>query len=156
MSKWISSTALALALLSLAIFSGRPVRADDSSTTQPSSGSGSITITVLDSSNNPVVKASVRLFAKQKPADSDSDNGAPAKPKAVATGKTDEDGKYTFSDVAPGDYKINATQKKTHGKGSVQVSVTSDAPNPSVTITFAAPEDSGGGGATTAPSAQAQ
>jgi hypothetical protein len=154
MSKWISSTALILALLTLAIFSGRSVKADDSSTTQPSTTKGSITVTVLDSSSNPVVKANVKLYAKQKPADSDADNGAPAKPKAIGSGKTDDDGKYTFTDVAPGDYKVNATQKKIHGKGSVQVSVTSDAPNPTVTITFAAPEDNGG--ATTAPSAQAQ
>src|SRR5580658_488251 len=88
MSKWISSTALILALLTLAIFSGRSVKADDSSTTQPSTTKGSITVTVLDSSSNPVVKANVKLYAKQKPADSDADNGAPAKPKAIGSGKT--------------------------------------------------------------------
>jgi hypothetical protein len=153
MSKWMNSIAMAMALLALAVFAGKAVKADDSSTTQPSSANGSITVTVLDSSNNPVVKANVKLYAKHKPAESDADNGAPAKPKAIAAGKTDEDGKFTFSDVAPGEYKVNATHKKTGGKGSVQVSVTSDALNPTVTITFAA-EDTGG--ATTTPSAAAQ
>jgi hypothetical protein len=156
MSRLINSLALTLTVLALGFLSARSVKADDSSTTQPSASTGSITVTVLDSSNNPVVKANVRLYAKPKPAgDSDDNGGAPAKPKAVASGKTDDDGKFTFSDVAYGDYRVRATQKKTGGKGQEQVSVTSDAPNPTVTITFAAPEDNGGG-ATTAPSAQAQ
>ena len=153
MSRWLNSFTLALALLALGIFAAHTVRADDAPTTAPSGPTGSISVTVLDSSSNPVVKANVKLYAKHPKSDSDDAGTPPAKPKAIATGKTDDDGKFTFDNVAPGDYKVNASHKKTGGKGSVQVTVSSDTLNPSVTITFAA-EDTGG--ATTAPSAQAQ
>lgn len=154
MSRWLNSFTLALALLALGIFAARSVRADDMPTTAPSTApSGSISVTVLDSNSDPVVKANVKLYVKHQKSESADAATPPAKPKAIATGKTDDDGKFTFSDVAPGEYKVNATHKKTGGKGSVEVTVSSDTPNPSVTITFAN-EDAGG--ATTAPSAQAQ
>jgi hypothetical protein len=161
MTRWMNTAALTLTILALGFFASRSVRADDSASTQPSASAatqpsdatGSITVTVLDSSSNPVHKATVRLYSTAKPADAD-DNAAPAKPKAVASGKTDEDGKFTFPNLATGDYRVRATMKKTGGKGSADVAVSSDTLNPTVTITFAAPADSGG--ATTAPSAAAQ
>ena len=149
MFRSINSLALFLALSALTVFAAHAVKADDAATSQPSSSNGSITVTVVDSDSKPVAKASLKLYAKVKKSDSD------AKPKALDSGKTDADGKYTFSGLANGDYKINASFKKTHSKGSATVSVTDDSANPSITITMAS-ADAGNTGATTAPSAQAQ
>jgi Carboxypeptidase regulatory-like domain len=137
-------------LVTLAIFASHAVKADDTSTTQPSA-SGSIVVTVLDADSKPVEKARVQIFAKKKAADTDDNAAKPAKPKALARGATDEDGKYTFSGLASGDYKINASLKKTGGKGTATVSITDDAPNGAVTINFSAPAGDSAGGATTAP-----
>jgi hypothetical protein len=151
MTRWITKAALTLTVVALGFFAIHTVRADDAATTQPTASAGSITVTVLDSSSNPVHKASVKLYSTAK--STDSDDNADAKPKAVGSGKTDEDGKFTFPNVASGDYRVSASMKKIHGKGSADVTVSTDAPNPTVTITFAAADT---GGATTAPSAQAQ
>jgi protocatechuate 3,4-dioxygenase beta subunit len=149
MFRSINSVALVLAAFALAVLASHAVKADDSATSQPSSTNGSITVKVVDSDSNPVAKASLKLYAKKHKSDSEG------KPTALATGKTDADGKYTFSGLANGDYKINASFKKTHSKGSATVSVTDDSANPSITITMAS-ADAGNTGATTAPSAQAQ
>ncbi|MGD0464170.1 MAG: carboxypeptidase-like regulatory domain-containing protein [Tepidisphaeraceae bacterium] len=152
MFRLVNSFAPVVALIALAMFASHAVRADDAPASQPSSPSGSIVVTVLDSSGKPVVKASVKLYNKKKKSDVDA-NGETKKPKAISTGKTDEDGKYTFSGLASGDYKINASYKKTGSKASATVNITDDAPNGTVTINFAA-VDAGNGGATTAPSGQ--
>jgi len=157
MTRRMNSLALTLTVLALGFLAARSVRADDAATTQPSAtqpsaSTGSITVTVLDSSSNPVKKASLKLYSMAKSSDSD-DNAAPSKPKAVASGKTDADGKFTFPNVATGDYRVHASMKKIGGKGSADVTVSSDTLNPTVTITFEAPDN---GGATTAPSAAAQ
>jgi hypothetical protein len=138
-------------LIALAVFASHAARADDAATSQPSAAAGSIVVTVVDSDSNPVVKARVQLYPQKKASDSD-DAGAPAKPKAIAKAYTGDDGKFTFENVAPGDYKVNASFKKTGSKGSAKVSVTTDALNPAITITFSAPSTDSGGGATTAPS----
>jgi hypothetical protein len=145
--RWIAP---ALALCALAMFSNRLVRAQDAPASQPSSGNCSVVVTVLDSDSKPVSKASVKIYEKRKKSNAD---GSSTRPKAFATGKTDEDGKFTFSGLANGDYKINASFRKTGAKGSETVSVTDDAPNASITINLAVP-DSGTAGATTAPSPQ--
>jgi len=135
-----------MCLMALALLVSHPVKADDTATSQPS---GSISVTVVDSDGKPVNKAHVQLMVPKKKA-AEGDDAAPAKPKPIAKGVTDEDGKFTFDNVAVGDYRVNANLKK-GGKGNAKVSVTADSLNPSVTITFAAPADAGGG-ATTAPS----
>jgi hypothetical protein len=104
----------------------------------------------MDSGGNPVEKASLKLHPKKEKSGANADG---TKPKPLGAGKTDEDGKYTFSGLASGSYKINASFKKTGSKASATVVITDDAPNGTVTITFAAPAG-GGGGATTAPSPQ--
>ncbi len=152
MFRLLNSFALVVALIALAMFASHAVRADDAPASQPSSPSGSIVVTVLDSSGNPVLKASVKLYPKKKKSEANAD-GQPTKPKAIAAGKTDDDGKYTFSGLAIEDYKINASYKKTGSKASATVDLTDDAPNGTVTINFAA-TDSGGTGATTAPAPQ--
>ncbi|MGD0389675.1 MAG: carboxypeptidase-like regulatory domain-containing protein [Tepidisphaeraceae bacterium] len=153
MFRSINSLALGLALFALAALASHAVKADDSPTSQPSASNGSITVTVLDSDGKPIVKASLKLYAKKKKSESQDAGGTPSKPTALATGKTDDDGKYTFSGLASGEYKINASYKKTHSKGSATVSVTDDAANPTITINLATADS---GDATTAPSAQAQ
>jgi hypothetical protein len=150
MFRLLNSFAPVAALIALAMFASHAVRADDAPASQPSAPSGSIVVTVLDSGGNPVTKASVKLYNKKKKSEANAD-GEPKKPAAIATGKTDEDGKFTFSGLASGDYKINASFKKTGSKASATVALTDDAPNGTVTINFAAPA-TGNGGATTAPS----
>ncbi|HEX4052705.1 MAG TPA: carboxypeptidase-like regulatory domain-containing protein [Tepidisphaeraceae bacterium] len=145
--KWIAP---ALVLGALALFSGRMVKADDAATTQPSSTSGSIVVTVLGSDGNPVPKARLKLHAAKKKSDANAE-GESGKPKALASGKTDDDGKFTFSGLASGEYKVNASLKKAGAKGSGTVNVTDDAPNATITINLEV-TDGGNGGATTAPS----
>ncbi len=147
--KWIAP---ALALGALALFSGRMVRADDAATTQPSSASGSIVVTVLGSDNNPVPDASVKLYAAKHKADTEAEKES-KRHKVLARGKTDDGGKFTFSGLASGEYKINASLKKADAKASGTVSVTDDAPNATLTINLDV-TDGGNGGPTTAPSPQ--
>jgi hypothetical protein len=152
MFRLLNLFASVVALVVLAMFADQMVRADDAPASQPSAPSGSIVVTVLDSGGNPVTKASVKLYTKKKKSEADA-SGDTKKPKAISTGKTDEDGKYTFSGLASGDYKINASYKKTGSKASATVAITDSAPNGTVTINFAA-TDAGNSGATTAPSPQ--
>lgn len=133
-------------LFAFALLASHNAKADDTATSQPT---GSITVTVLDSDGKPVVKARVQLFPKRKIAEGDDATPSP-KPKAIAKGPTDEDGKFTFDSVAVGDYKVNASFKKTHAKGSATVSVTADSQSPAITINLSSPDDTGG--ATTMPS----
>jgi hypothetical protein len=139
----------ALCLLALAIFATHAVKADDTATTKPSDSNGSIVVTVLDSDSKPVAKARVQLFTKKKA--TEGDDAAPAKPKALARGSTDDDGKFTFSSLASGEYKVNASVKKAGTKGTATVSITDDAPNGTVTINLSAPADAGNGAAPVAP-----
>jgi 5-hydroxyisourate hydrolase-like protein (transthyretin family) len=151
-TRWLS---LVACLISLAIFASRSTRAQDSATSQPSAASGTIAVTVLDSSGQPVTKARVQLYARKKPAAAASGD-PPAKNKAIARGSTDEDGKFTFENVADGEYRVAASVRKTGSKGSSTVSVTDDAPNPTVTINLSEGNSDSGGGATTAPSTPPQ
>jgi hypothetical protein len=150
MLRLISWCSPVVCLIALAIFASHAARADDAATSQPSAATGSIIVTVLDSDSNPLVKARVQLYPQVKK--SGGDDAAPAKPKAIAKAYTGDGGKYTFENVAAGDYKVNASFKKTGSKGSAKVSVTTDALNPDITITLSAPSTDSGGGATTAPS----
>jgi 5-hydroxyisourate hydrolase-like protein (transthyretin family) len=141
MFRSINSLALVLGLFALAALASHAVRADDSATSQPSAGNGSVTVTVVDSDGKPVNKVTVKIYSKVE-----------GHSKALTNAKTDKDGKYTFSALANGDYKVTAS-KRSIGKGSATVSVSDETANPSITITLA-PADTGG--ATTAPAAQAQ
>ncbi|HEY1922018.1 MAG TPA: carboxypeptidase-like regulatory domain-containing protein [Tepidisphaeraceae bacterium] len=149
MFRLFNSFAPVVALIALAMFTSRAVRADDAPAASQPSATGSIVVTVLDSGGNPVEKASLKLHSKKKKSEAGADDAAKA--KALAAGKTDEDGKFTFSGLTSGTYKINASYKKTGSKSSGTVVITDEEPNGKVTITFAAP-DGGTGGATTAPS----
>ena len=135
MFRSINSVALFLAMGALMAWAVHTAKADDSASSQPSAGNGSITVTVQDSDGNPVNKASVKLYIKVQ-----------GHSKALTTAHTDQDGKVTFSGLANGDYKVNAS-KKSSGKGSATVSVSDDTANPSITINLVSP-------ATTAPAAQ--
>jgi 5-hydroxyisourate hydrolase-like protein (transthyretin family) len=139
------------ALAALAAFASHFAKADDA-TSQPSAATGSIVVTVVDSDGKPAPKVRLNLYVQADPNATTQPSG---KPKAIAKGRSDEDGKFTFESVAFGDYRVSGSLKSNSTKGSVKTSVTSDAPNPEVTITMSAPaDDSGGsgGGATTAPS----
>jgi Carboxypeptidase regulatory-like domain len=144
--KWVAPV---LALAALALLSGRTVQADDAATTQPSTASGSIVVTVVGSDSNPIAKASVKLYAKKSKSDA-AQQAEAKKHHPLDRGKTDDDGKYTFSALASGQYKINASDKQSGTKGSATVSLTDDAPNATVTITLDTPD----AGATTKPSPQ--
>ena len=128
-----------VALCALALFSARVVKADDSATSQPSATTGSIAVTVLDSDGNPAAKVAVQLFPQQKSADDQGTDAKPKKAKALARGRTDKDGKYTFENLASGDYEVRATIKKTGAKGNGTVSVTDAAPAATLTINMEAP-----------------
>jgi 5-hydroxyisourate hydrolase-like protein (transthyretin family) len=135
-----------IALVALALFAGHVVKADDAATSQPSAATGSITVTVLDPDGNPAAKVALQLFP-QAPAADDSADAKPKKPKALAKGRTDADGKFTFPNLASGDYRVTAALKKSGTKGSGTASVTDAAPSATLTINLA-------GAATTAPAAQ--
>jgi hypothetical protein len=138
MSRLIHLFTSVLALVALAVFSSHIVKADDAATTQPS---GSIAVTVLDPDGNPAPKAALQLYPMTKSEDADA---KPKKGKALAKGRTDADGKYTFANVAAGDYQISGSVKKAGTKGTATATVSDSAPNASVTINLA-------GAATTAP-----
>ena len=152
MFRWILP---ALAIVALAMLSNQPVRADDgattqpSSTTQPSEANGSIVVTVVGSNNSPVEKASVKLYAKKSKTDT-AEQADAKKHTVLARGKTGEDGKFTFSSLASGEYKINASDKESGAKASTTVTLTDQSPSQTVTITL----DTGSGNATTSPSPQ--
>ena len=146
-------------LIALAVFASHSVRADDAATSEPSAATsqpaaatGSIAVTVLDSDSQPVPKARLNLYPPKK-VSADGDDTPPVKPKAIAKGRTDDDGKFTFENVAAaeGKYRVSASLKSAGTKGSAKVSVSSDNLNPEITITLTAP-DADSGGATTAPS----
>lgn len=133
---WIAPL-VAVALM--AIVAGQIARADDSATSQPSAGSDSITVTVLDSNNKPVDNARVRLYAGKKKAS--------GKAAAMATGQTNSDGVYTFNGLVSGDYRISVLST-TIGKGKGKATLSDDEPNAKVSITLA----SDNGAPTTSPS----
>ncbi len=153
MLRLISWCSPVVCLIALAIFASHIAKADDTATSQPSAATGTIVVTVVDSDSKPVPKARLQLYPKKKVATDGDDAGTPApKPKAIAKGRTDDDGKFTFENVAAGDYKVSGSLKSAGTKGSTSVSVTSDTLNPEITITLSAPSTDNGGGATTAPS----
>jgi hypothetical protein len=151
MVRTFSWAAAVLALSLMSLFTGAVARGDDAPSTQPSAaGSGSIAITVVDASNKPVEGVTLKLTAgKPKKAPTESAK----KPKTLATGKTDAEGKFTFANIPTGKYRVTATLEGV-GHGNSKVSVTDDAPNVTATITlkpYPAPTD-GGNQPTTAPS----
>lgn len=151
-SKWIVP---ALALGLLAVFSQTSVKADDGTTTAPSAN-GSITVNVVDSSNNPVANAKLRLYANtHQPAGQSAHQHHPV----LASGVSDSNGSYTFDNLAIGDYQIRAALKGT-GNGHDRASITSEQTHATVKITLQPPPASatggnggtGGNAPTTAPS----
>jgi uncharacterized surface anchored protein len=139
-----------VALMVLAAVSGPILKADDTTTAPATSQpSGSIAVTILDSDGKPVEKCKVNLYATKKKAD-DPDAKPKKSGKMLQSGKTDEDGKFTFENLASADYAITASSKSV-GKGTAIASVTDDAPSATVTITLA----SASAPPATAPSADA-
>jgi hypothetical protein len=123
-----------LALVALALFSVQMVNADDAATSQPSANSGSISVTVLDPDGNAAAKAALQLYPLTKSDDADA---KPKRGKSLAKGKADADGKYTFSNLASGDYLVSASLKKINAKGTATASITDSAASASVTINLA-------------------
>jgi hypothetical protein len=132
--KWIAP-ALALALF--ALFCGGPLRADDTPTSQPSATvSGSIAVTVLDSTGKPAAGARVRLAVPH----SRSADGSTTRP-APLTGTTDDNGAYTFTGVAPGNYSVSASIKG-GGRARAKVTLGTEGANgaaPTATVTVNLP-----------------
>jgi hypothetical protein len=144
----------ALGLGLLTFFTGTMARGDDAPSTQPSPPANcSITVTVVDAGSKAVQGVNLSLREKKTKAAS----GTAKKGKALATGTTDADGKYTFANIEPGDYRITATLEGV-GHGNAKVSVTEDAPNATANVTlkpYKTPAAGGGQnptGPTTAPS----
>jgi len=132
--KWIAP---AMALAIFALFFGRSLRADDASTTQPSAAAtGSIAVTVLDSSGKPAAGVRVRLAVPHsRSADSSTTRPAPL------TGTTDDNGSYTFTGVAPGNYSV-AAQVKGGGHARARVTLAAQGENgaaPTATVTVNLP-----------------
>jgi hypothetical protein len=123
-----------LALVALALFSSHIVKADDAATSQPSA-TGSISVTVLDPDGNAAPKAALQLYPMIKPDDAGE---KPKRGKSLAKGKADADGKYTFSNLANGDYLVSASVKKAGTKGTANATVSDSASSPAVTINLAA------------------
>jgi hypothetical protein len=103
-------------------------RADDAAKSG-AAATGTVTVTVTDSSDKPVEGATVKVMlphgATTKPADAAAQqadegngNGGAAnggqhtRPAPVAQDKTDKDGKVTLKDIPAGDYNVTATMKK--------------------------------------------
>jgi hypothetical protein len=119
---------------------------------------GSITVTVVDSSNKPVAGAEVGLLRWQHRNHSTTQ---PASPRErfkqlpiAARGTTDGNGNFTFSDVPVGRYGVLALLKGT-GHGHARVILAPSAtgsPAANVTITLQPPQNhSGNGGKTPDP-----
>ena len=66
MSRLIRSFSPVACLIALAVFASHAVKADDTSTTQPSAATGSIVVTVLDADSKPVVKARRSALSEEK------------------------------------------------------------------------------------------
>jgi protocatechuate 3,4-dioxygenase beta subunit len=116
---------------------------------------GTISGTVVDKDGKPVADAHVRLFhpmehAKKKNKDNAENQAAlgnhkarefakgdkKGRPTPVAETTTDNDGKFTLSDVEPGDYTIVANLK---GSGTAHQKVTVEAgKTETVSLTLAA------------------
>jgi hypothetical protein len=158
--RWIAP-ALALGLMSL--FSGRFAKAADAPATQPSAApttqpqTGSITVLVVDSNNQPVADIPVRLFPPRQHHAAQGNQaegggggqGGHNRPKPIAQGTTDAKGSVTFDKIPLGDYMLRAG-KRGIGRGNANVSLAAAATGgpatASVTITLEAPPAGGGGG----------
>jgi len=144
---WLSPLVCVFALAFIALHT---VRADDTPTSQPSVANGAIAVTVIDSNSVPIEKARVALYRLINVANGDSPD-APPKPKRLARGSTDDSGKYTFENIADGQYRVTASMKGQRNRASATVSVTDDQSSPAITITLTTPPPTDTG-ATTAPS----
>ncbi len=121
---WLAPTA---AVVLLAAFHPRTTSADDAPTTAPSA-SASITVTVVGSDSKPAADVRVTL----SPAAETSDG---SRPKPVAKGMTDSDGKATLSNVADGQYNVMASVKSPPQVGRGKVTI-ADGKDASVDITL--------------------
>lgn len=109
----LSVLAAALMLLS---FTSQPVRAE----TMSDNGTISGTVT---KDGAPVANVEVRVMKPRGGAATQpAEGGKPAKMTPVATGKTDDQGKFTISNVPAGSYNVTAGNKK-EGRGMAKVDV---------------------------------
>jgi 5-hydroxyisourate hydrolase-like protein (transthyretin family) len=136
--QWLSASA---AMVMFALLYTPPLHADDAATTQPSAAAnGSITVNVLDSSGKPASGIRVRLTAGRAKGASPSTT----RPAAL-TGTTDDNGAYTFSGVAPGDYSVSARVKGgARGTAKVTLSEGENGAAPTATVTVNLPAPQGG------------
>lgn len=132
-----------LAVAALTTWSFVKVTRADDSNSGAAAATGTISVTVTDQDDKPVEGATVRVVlprgATTKPSDAaanqaDEGNGNANGEKhgrmtAVATDKTDKDGKVTFKDIPAGDYVVNANMKGVgfaHEKTTVKAGENSD------------------------------
>jgi protocatechuate 3,4-dioxygenase beta subunit len=137
--KWVATAAAVALLAGIPLASTSPARGQDAPTSQPA-GKATITVTVMDQDQKPVAKARVRLFPAK------ADGGG--KPTAIATERTDEDGKATLTGIADGDYTVNASLKAS-GAAHEKVTVSNGA-DATVNLTLK-PRKNGGAAPTSQP-----
>ena len=139
LTKWVIPTAATLGL-ALGLATIRAHAADKPATDKPAAtkteGKGTISGKLLDKDGNAVAGAQVSLVrppgreakreqkaqrqnAGEKPAKAAGDK---ARPEPLATATTDKDGKFTFKDVAVGDYTLR-TQLRGQGMAVARVTV---------------------------------
>lgn len=137
--QWLAPAAV---LAMFALLCTPSLRGDDTAATQPSAAAnGSITVTVLDSTGKPATGAMVRLMAARTKGEASS---ATTKPTALR-GKTDDNGTFTFSGVAPGEYSVGASVKGgTRGRAKVTLSEGENGAAPTASITVNLPAAQGG------------
>src|SRR5580692_11677764 len=138
MYKWMTPIAAVALLIG---FQMTAARAQDAATTAPA-GKATVSVTVLDSDNNPVSGAKVTLMppkakkSKKAPADGAAADpaAAPTPAPSTASGATDADGKVSFPGIADGKYQVQV-RSKTAGAGRASVTI-ADGQDQSVSVTL--------------------
>jgi hypothetical protein len=142
MNRWMKWIAPVAGLALLIGFSPLQVKAQDA----PPAGKATVTVTVVDSNAKPVEGARVVLLPPRKknakpqaaignPSANQLAKGAKGnRPKPIAEGTTDKDGKAVLTGVPDGEFVVHAMLKGT-GMGHEKVTVT-DGKDVSVTVTL--------------------
>lgn len=143
MNRWMKWIAPVASLALLIGFSPSQVKAQDN--TPAPTGKATITVTVVDSNAKPVEGARVVLLPpRERKAKPQATIGTPTasqlakgnhnRPKPIAEGTTDKDGKAVLNNIPDGEFVVHAMLKGT-GAGSEKVTVT-DQKDVSVTVTL--------------------